>query len=65
METKLSSDQVIKHVKDGVNVTATIRETVELKWWLLGLGDRVKVIGPKGLRENIKNTILGMAENYK
>ena len=65
METKLSSDQVIKHVKDGVNVTATVRETVELKWWLLGLGERVKVIGPKGLRENIKNTILGMAENYK
>ena len=27
METKLSSGQVIKHVKDGANVTATVRET--------------------------------------
>jgi predicted DNA-binding transcriptional regulator YafY len=65
METKLSRDQDIKHVKDGVIITATVRETIELKWWLLGLGERVEVIGPKGFRANIKDAILGMAENYK
>ena len=64
-ETPLSKDQVIRKIKDGVIVTATVQETVELKWWLLGLGERVKVIKPTSLRADMKRTIIEMAANYK
>ena len=57
LETKLSDDQIIEYVEDGLVVTATLNETIELKWWLLGLGERVKVLEPKILRDDIKSTV--------
>lgn len=65
LETKLSKDQQISEATDGLIVKATVNETVELKWWLRGLGDRVKVMKPAGLREEMKAMICRMAELYQ
>lgn len=65
LETRLSDDQQIDYVDDGLIVTATVYETIELKWWLLGLGQRVKILEPAGLRNDIKDTLQAAAKLYK
>ncbi|TQE98237.1 MAG: WYL domain-containing protein [Spiribacter salinus] len=53
-EARLSEDQSMQPETDGTaRVTATVRDTARLKWWLLGLGAGVEVIGPKVLRDAI------------
>jgi len=42
----LSEDQKIEtYDDDHVIVTATLRDTAQLEWWLRALGDMVSVIG--------------------
>ncbi len=49
-ETRLSEDQVLTDQPDGrVLVKARVRDTGELRWWLLGFGDAVEVLRPEGL----------------
>lgn len=50
-ETPLSEDQVI--LEDGrkgwVRVTATVHDTSQLRWWLLGFGSQIQVLKPSEL----------------
>lgn len=64
-ETMLDEAQKIESVDDGVIVTARLRETVELKWWILGLGERIEVLKPQSLRDHIAQTVKAMAKRYK
>ncbi|WP_424946264.1 helix-turn-helix transcriptional regulator [Candidatus Spongiihabitans sp.] len=51
-ESKLSADQKITRKKEGgVLIEATIADTAELRWWLLGFGSAVEVLGPSSLRK--------------
>lgn len=64
-ETPLSLDQSITEVEEGfLMVTATIPNTPQLLWWLLGFGAGVEVISPLSLRESIKATITKAAKAY-
>ena len=50
-ETPLSVDQRLTEQPDGrVMVEATVADTGQLRWWLLGFGERVEVVEPEGLR---------------
>jgi hypothetical protein len=41
-ETPLSEDQTITSIDaDHVLVTATVRQTAQLEWWLRGFGDSI------------------------
>jgi len=61
-ESKLSDDQRITGKRDGrMLVEATVADTAELRWWLLGFGGQVEVLGPKGLREEFVES----AENLR
>ena len=44
LETKLSTDQVVKEIDDWFEITATVVDTDQLTWWLRGFGDNVVVI---------------------
>ena len=59
VETPLSDDQVIERVDAYcVLVTATVRYTAQLEWWLLGFGSSVRVLGVTALRPpNTQSTI--------
>lgn len=47
-ETKLSEDQVLEDQPDGqVLVKATVQDTGELRWWVLGFGAAVDVLRPE------------------
>ena len=51
-ESHLCSDQKIGREEHGfVRISGTVADTHQLRWWLLGFGDRVEVLEPKSLRE--------------
>jgi predicted DNA-binding transcriptional regulator YafY len=64
-ERPLADDQDLKKRRDGrVLLTATVLDTYELRWWLLGFGEQVEVVGPKGLREEFREVVQRMADRY-
>ena len=64
-ESKLSGDQKITDKKDGrVLVEATVADTAELRWWLLGFGSYVEVLWPKSLREEFAEVAEKMRDIY-
>jgi predicted DNA-binding transcriptional regulator YafY len=47
LESPLADDQQATRGPDGtLRVTATVQDTERLRWWLLGFGARVAVLGP-------------------
>ena len=65
-ETRLSARQTLRSCPDGrVRVTATVRDTLQLRWWLLGFGEQVEVIGPETLREEFAETAREMHKLYR
>ncbi|MEF8759175.1 MAG: WYL domain-containing protein [Candidatus Accumulibacter sp. UW25] len=64
-ETPLSKDQVIEYLPDGrLEVRATVIETQQLLWWLLGFGDGVEVMAPQALRDKISDKVNRLVERY-
>jgi len=64
-ERPLSDDQKIAEQQDGrVLVTATVQDTSELRWWLLGFGDGVEVLKPVKLRRYFAGIAANMAISY-
>lgn len=64
-ETPLSKDQKLTEEDDGrVLLEATVQETSELHWWLLGFGDFIEVLEPAKLRNEFRKQIKNMAQMY-
>ena len=64
-ETALSRQQQLVELADGrLELTATVPNTKELQWWLLGIGDGVEVLAPASLREQIKDIVDRMSGIY-
>jgi predicted DNA-binding transcriptional regulator YafY len=64
-ETPLSGDQVIRpHDNNGVEVTASVGDTAQLRWWLMGFGHQVTVLSPPGLRAELTRAATLCAQNY-
>jgi predicted DNA-binding transcriptional regulator YafY len=64
-ESKLSADQQIEEIDDGhVLLTATVPDSSEIRWWLLGFGDQVEVLGPEKLREEFALMARNLAGHY-
>ena len=65
-ETKLVSDQKLTDKPAGkLLLEATVRDDVQLRWWLKGLGDKVEVLEPKSLRQEFVDVALNLAAIYK
>ena len=52
-ETFLAADQRIVEKAGRLHLSAAIRPSQELLWWILGFGDQVEVIRPAPLRQEI------------
>lgn len=64
-EGGLSDDQQLTPVDDKwVQLEATVRETEQLHWWLLGFGAQVEVIEPGALRLRLRQIIIDMSKLY-
>lgn len=63
-ETPLSADQKIKP-KDGLlELTATVLDTWQLRWWLFGQTDNLVVLKPNALRSEIIQTLKKTSQAY-
>lgn len=64
-ETPIALEQALTELENGaVKLVATLPNTPQLSWWILGLGDSVEVIQPKSLRDQIAATIANMQARY-
>lgn len=65
LESPLSAGQVTQVEPDGrLRVTASVRQTQQLLWWLLGFGAAVEVLGPAELRQAIQTELQGACGRY-
>ena len=65
-ETALSADQVLT-VEERTGTTileATVLDTEELRWWLLGFGDQVEVVEPEALKDEFRAMVERMFTCY-
>lgn len=52
-ETPLSKDQTMESLPDGwVRITATVQDTMALRWWLRGFGPHVEIETPCGFLDD-------------
>ncbi|NBX17995.1 MAG: WYL domain-containing protein [Proteobacteria bacterium] len=59
LESSLSSDQTTEILKDGsIVLRATVDNTIELRWWIMGFAHECEVAAPAGLREEIHDMLL-------
>jgi predicted DNA-binding transcriptional regulator YafY len=65
-DTPLSADQRLTALDDErVLVHATVENTAELRWWLLGFGEFVEVLAPADMREEFRARAVAMAALYQ
>jgi predicted DNA-binding transcriptional regulator YafY len=65
-ETPISTDQNLVDLGDGkLRLMATVADTQQLVWWLLGLGEGVEVIKPSTLRKKMGDAIEKMSLLYR
>ena len=64
-ETPLSADQEKEQDGDGwVRITATVNDTWQLRWWLMGQGASLEVCAPIVIRKAIKDELRDAARLY-
>lgn len=66
-ERPLAKDQKISDADalDFVTVQATVPDTQQLRWWLLGFGDKVEVLEPATLRREFSAIAATLAQRYQ
>ncbi len=65
LENRLSEDQeVVEDTPDHLRFRATVPDTAELRWWVLSLGQRAEVLGPRELRAEMAGIVAEMAATY-
>ena len=64
-ETPISDDQILTNLEKGkIKLNATVQDTSQLRWWLLGFGSQVEIIKPKRLRQEFTQTAKSFAKLY-
>lgn len=65
-ESPISEDQRIREMRNGFfELTATASDSVQLRWWLRGYGERVEVLSPKSLRDEFALLAQKVSEIYE
>jgi predicted DNA-binding transcriptional regulator YafY len=64
-ETPISMDQKLTDLGEGkLKLNATVQDTSQLRWWLLGFGSQIEVVKPKLLRQEFIQTAKSFAKVY-
>lgn len=66
-ESTLSRDQRIEASENEgwVVITATVRDTAQLRWWLLGYGENLEVLAPPQLRQWMTSVLKEALDYYR
>ena len=66
LESPISSDQAARTLDDGrVELTATVVDTKQMRWWLTGFADALEVVEPRDLRKAMAEQAQAVAEMYR
>jgi predicted DNA-binding transcriptional regulator YafY len=64
-EAPLSSDQVLEPIANGTRrLRVTVRDSWELRWWLMGRADQIEVLAPAWLRHDISEALRKASAKY-
>jgi predicted DNA-binding transcriptional regulator YafY len=64
-ESPLCADQKIGKEQNGVvRVSGTVADTHQLRWWLLGFGEKVEVLEPTSLRDEFRRVATFLGNYY-
>ena len=63
-ETPLAQDQSLKPAEDGYALTATLKNTWQLRWWILSQGPAIVITSPAKLRREIADELSKAADRY-
>lgn len=64
-ESPLSNDQKIEAIAGNkLRVSATVADTPQLRWWLMGFGQGVEVISPASVRSEMTSTSKALGKLY-
>ena len=65
-ETPISENQAISGHDDAhVLVSASVRDTAQLRWWILGFGDQAIVLEPTVLRKELRDIAASLLKGYE
>jgi predicted DNA-binding transcriptional regulator YafY len=66
-ESRLSTDQRVEATDDPdwMLVKATVNDTEQLRWWLLGYANRVQVMKPLKFRSSLSRSLIEAAGSYQ
>ena len=64
VETPLAADQRLEQEGQSFRVTATIKDSWQLRWWILSQGAAITVLGPAFLREQIIDELQRSLQAY-
>ena len=65
-ETPISEKQSLSKQADGrVLLKAEVINSSQLRWWLLGFGAQVEVVGPKSLRDEFREIAQALLNRYQ
>lgn len=63
-ETPLSEDMHIARKNEGYFITATVADSLQLRWWILSWGSRVEILKPTRLRYEVAHALLDCCYMY-
>jgi hypothetical protein len=65
-EAPLGSDQVLEPIAKGTRrLRVTVRDSWELRWWLMGRADQIEVLAPAWLRHDISEALRKASAKYQ
>ena len=66
LETPLTPEQTHETLDDGrIEVRATVNDSQQLRWWLMGFGSGVEVVAPKHLRDDMRKDAEALLKMYE
>lgn len=63
-EAPISDDQHLQLQDDHTNLTATVADNWQLRWWLMSQGENVVVLGPEELQAEMRRANSNLAQKY-
>jgi len=65
-EAKLTEEQILTSLDNGQSLLiAKVKDTGQLRWWLLGFAEQIEVVAPKALRDEFAIKTQAMARKYQ
>ena len=65
LETPLTPEQTHEILEDGrIEIRASINDSEQLRWWLMGFGRGVEVIAPENLQQDLRQEVEALLDIY-